>query len=321
MTNTENMDKLKIAQDVLDDEISGLELLKSSLGDGFVPVLDILAQAQGRIIVTGMGKSGHIARKIAATFASTGTPASYVHPAEASHGDLGMITRDDVILALSKSGETAEMGDILGYASRFSIPVTAITSGKNSSLTHSAKASFILPNLKEACEITNAPTTSTTMMMAIGDAFAVSLMRLKGVTAHDFHGFHPGGMLGATLRRVGELMTKTSLPLCHELISAREAVKTLSKGGFGCVGLINDDGILTGIITDGDVRRHFGEDLKGQMAKDIMTATPKTALADTLAGDALAIMNEEKITSLFILNNQKPIGLLHIHDCLAAGVV
>ncbi|MEL6789414.1 MAG: KpsF/GutQ family sugar-phosphate isomerase [Pseudomonadota bacterium] len=314
---------------VLETEIAGLKALQAALvGDAaaaFTGCLDQLAASRGRIIVSGMGKSGHVARKIAATFASTGTPALYVHPAEASHGDLGMITDDDAILALSKSGETAELGDLLGYARRFSIPLIGITAGAHSALAKAATCSFILPPLTEACDQTHAPTTSTTAMMALGDAFAVSLMRRKGITTTRFHDYHPGGSLGAALRRVETLMhpvgATATFPLCHQETMLTDAIAALDKGGFGCVGFHDDTDTLTGILTDGDVRRLFGEQPGHVPAHTVMTTTPKTVTAETLAGDALALMSADKITSLFVLRDGKPVGLLHIHDCLTAGVV
>ncbi|MEL6113362.1 MAG: KpsF/GutQ family sugar-phosphate isomerase [Pseudomonadota bacterium] len=321
--------QVRRAAQVLETEIAGLQALRSALvGDAaatFTACLDQLAASRGRIIVSGMGKSGHVARKIAATFASTGTPALYLHPAEASHGDLGMITGEDAILALSKSGETAELGDLLGYARRFSIPLVGITAGRASALAKAADCSFILPPLTEACDQTHAPTTSTTAMMALGDAFAVSMMRRKGITTTRFHDYHPGGSLGAALRRVETLMHPVGgvpdFPLCPEHEALGRAIDILDRGGFGCVGLCDDDGHLTGILTDGDVRRLFGHKPGHTPAHAVMTKTPKTVTAQTLAGEALALMSADKITSLFVVHEGKPIGLLHIHDCLSAGVV
>jgi len=316
---------IKVGHDVLDQEIAGLKALKEMLSDSFLQSVQLMSECKGRIIVTGMGKSGHVARKIAATFASTGTQAFYVHPGEASHGDLGMIARKDIILALSKSGETPELRDILSYASRFSITLIAMTAGENSTLGHCAKAAIILPSNAEACDITKAPTTSTTMMMALGDALAVALMRKKGVTAQDFHGFHPGGMLGEALRRVEDIMhaadKNLELPLCREKDSAQAAIDILTKGGFGCVGVLDTHDKLIGIVTDGDVRRAFGRNNKDLPVTDIMSSPPKTITKDTIAGDALAMMSADQITSLFVVENNRPIGLLHIHDCLKSGIV
>jgi arabinose-5-phosphate isomerase len=233
-----------------------------------------------------------------------------------------MIARDDVILALSKSGETPELGDLLGYAARFSIPVAAITGGKNSALAKAAKALIVLPKADEACQETRAPTTSTTMMMAAGDALAVALLREKGFTATDFHDFHPGGNLGAALRRVKDLMHALSAtPLCPETATTREAIKILNDGGFGCVGLIDADGRLTGILTDGDLRRKFGTIDPAAPAREVMTKAPKTVTPDALAGDALALLSRSKITAVLVVEDGKPVGLLHVHDCLSTGVL
>ncbi|MBI1365940.1 MAG: KpsF/GutQ family sugar-phosphate isomerase [Alphaproteobacteria bacterium] len=313
---------LDIAREVLGIEIAGLEALREGLDAGFVETLELLKSASGRIIVTGMGKSGHVAHKIASTFSSTGAPALYVHPGEASHGDLGMIARGDVVLALSKSGETAELGDLLAYAHRFSIPVAAITCRPDSTLARAAAAVIALPNANEACGETQAPTTSTTMMMALGDALAVALLRDKGITASEFHGFHPGGNLGAALRRARDMMHGLeATPLCRDSASVGEAVAILNAGGFGCVGLVGEDGTLTGILTDGDLRRQFGKARPDAPVREVMTKSPKTIGPMTLAGDALAILSKGKITALFVVEDRKPVGLLHVHDCLSTGVL
>ena len=311
-----------IAREVIALEIAGLNALKASLDGGFTAVVGLLGAAEGRIIVTGMGKSGHVAHKIASTFASTGAPATFVHPGEASHGDLGMISSKDVILALSKSGETAELRDLLAYAARFSIPLAAITCVEGSTLEKAATACLILPKATEACGETRAPTTSTTMMMASGDAMAVALLRKRGFTADDFQGFHPGGNLGAALRRVRDLMHPAEkLPLVKMSASLPEAVKTISAGGFGCVGVVDDAGALQGIITDGDLRRQLETGLAKKTAAEVMTKSPQTAAPDTLAGDVLALLSREKITALFVVENEQPIGLVHVHDCLSTGVL
>jgi arabinose-5-phosphate isomerase len=316
-------DPLSAGKDVLRTEIAGLEALSKSLDAGFSNVVSVLGAVKGRIIVTGMGKSGHVARKIAATLASTGSPALFVHPAEASHGDLGMIIRDDAILALSKSGETEELRPLLAYAARFSIPVIAVTSGRASTLARAAAASIILPPAAEACGETRAPTTSTTMMMAAGDAIAVALLRARGFTATDFQDFHPGGNLGAALRRVSDLMHKgRELPLCTEGALVETAVAAMSKAGFGCIGVVDGKGALIGILTDGDLRRQFGRDLRSESVGAVMTRNPKTVAPMTLAGEALAALSERKITALFVVDgDRKPVGLLHVHDCLASGVL
>lgn len=315
-------DAIKTAKEVIDTEIAGLNALKQGLNGEFSDVLAILKGAKGRIIVTGMGKSGHVARKIAATFSSTGAPALFVHPGEASHGDLGMISPTDVILALSKSGETSELGDILAYAARFTIPVVGITTKAGSTLVNASRAALILPDAKEACGETRAPTTSTTMMMAAGDALAVALLRDRGFTSSDFHSFHPGGNLGAALRRVRDMMHGAdALPLTPRDASLEDVVEKISSGGFGCVGVVNDKGELDGIITDGDLRRSLGKSLANMKAAEIMTDKPQTTTADALAGDVLALMSRKKITALFVIDSKKPIGLVHVHDCLHSGVL
>ena len=310
------------ASEVIELEILGLRALKSALNGMFSDAVDALSKANGRIVVTGMGKSGHVARKIAATFASTGSPAMFVHPAEASHGDLGMISGKDVILALSKSGETSELRDMLAFAARFSIPVVAMTFQSGSTLAKAASAALVLPPAKEACGETRAPTTSTTMMMAAGDALAVALLRHRGFTADDFQGFHPGGNLGAALRRVSDLMhSAEKLPLSKASAPMKTLVDTISNGGFGCVGIVNDDEELIGIITDGDLRRHFGKNTWDMKASDVMTEKPRTAPPEALAGDILALMSREKITALFVVKDNIPVGIVHVHDCLSTGVL
>ncbi len=323
-------DYLKIAKEVLAIEIKGLEAILTELDDGtgselsvaFLKAVDLIKQSSGRVIVTGMGKSGHIAKKIAATFASTGEPASFVHPGEASHGDLGMISQNDIVLALSNSGETPELRDVLGYCGRFNIPLLAITSGAGSTLEQAADASLLLPAAQEACGETRAPTTSTTMALALGDALAVALLRSKGFTASDFQNYHPGGKLGAALRKVKDLMhSETSVPLCSLDTPIPDAVKKVSEAGFGCIGVLDKNGNLAGIITDGDLRRHYNDNNPGQCAAEIMTKNPKTVTPDTLAAEALSILSDQRITALFVLQNEKPVGLLHVHDCLSIGVV
>jgi len=313
---------LQTAQEVLELEIIGLEALKEALSGSFAEAVDILKSARGRIVVSGMGKSGHVARKIAATISSTGSPAIFVHPGEASHGDLGMISSDDVILALSKSGETKELSDLLGYAARFSIPVAAITAQANSTLARAARAALILPQAREACSETLAPTTSALMMMAAGDALAIALLRERGFTADEFQGIHPGGNLGAALRRASDLMHDADkLPLAAPETPLNEIAEIISDGGFGCVGIVDNVGELVGMITDGDLRRNFRADLAKKTARDIMTRTPRTAPPEALAGDILAVMSREKITALFVVKESKPVGLIHVHDCLSIGVL
>lgn len=322
MSNPKSASDLEIAKAVITSEMMGLEALIGSLDTTFVDAIDILAKLKGRVIATGMGKSGHIARKIASTFSSTGTPAHFVHPGEASHGDLGMISAEDAVLAISNSGETAELSNLLSYCRRFKIPVVAITRSAKSTLASFANTVIVLPDAEEACAETKAPTTSTTMTLAIGDALAVALLRRKQFSASEFHGFHPGGNLGAALKRVDELMHNADkLPLCQLTASLKDAVGIMTDGGFGCVGVIDTKGNLVGVITDGDLRRSFGEHDKASSVVDAMTKSPLVVQRETLAGDALALLSSRKITSLFIVTDGKPVGLLHVHDCLAGGVL
>lgn len=305
---------------VLAQEIKGLQALEASLGEPFAQAVECIANIQGRVIVTGMGKSGHVARKIAATMASTGTPAHFVHPGEASHGDLGMITKDDAVLALSNSGETAELADIISYTKRFSIPLIGIARRAGSMLVESANIALVLPDTPESPPV-NAPTTSTTMMMALGDAIAVALMQRRGFTNDDFSVFHPGGKLGKAFIRVLDLMhSGEEVPLIKEDMLMSEALLAVTGKRFGCAGVMNTAGRLVGIVTDGDLRRHMGPDLLTRRAKEIMTASPLTIRPQALAAEALGIMNTKRVTSLFVVENDKPIGIIHVHDCLRAGV-
>lgn len=318
----QKIDHIASGRDVLTAEIKGLAALSDSLDPTFSRVVERISEARGRVVVTGMGKSGLIARKIAATFASTGKPAVFVHPGEASHGDLGMIARDDIVLALSKSGETPELRDVIAYAGRFSIPLVAITGGADSTLAAAADFVLLLPPAQEACFETHAPTTSTTMMLALGDALAVALLRYRNFTASDFRTFHPGGTLGAALRRVRDLMHgAAALPLCAAAASVGEAIDEINRGGFGCVGVVGEDGALRGIITDGDLRRQLRDGLRAARADEIMTRNPKVVTPETIAGEALAYMSEKKITGLFVVEDGRPVGLLHVHDCLTSGVL
>lgn len=318
----------QIAVEVLDTEQDGLQALRTALetdqaalSQPFTEAIDRILSASGRTIVTGMGKSGHVARKIAATMASTGTPALYVHPGEASHGDLGMISDDDVVLALSNSGETPELGDIIGYCGRFDIPLISMTSGAGSTLAKASSICLLVPKSPEACGITKAPTTSTTQMLVLGDALAVALLRAKGFSSRDFHTFHPGGKLGAALKRVTDLMHHKKMPLCEPQAPFAEVISAISEGRFGCCGVVEND-VLVGIVTDGDIRRAISGQIDGLVAADMMTANPRTISEDGLATDALAMLSEFKITALFIVNaSNQPVGLLHVHDCLDAGVI
>jgi arabinose-5-phosphate isomerase len=312
---------LKSAQRVLRLEAEGLQELAQSLNGKFVEALHIIVGMSGHAIVTGMGKSGHIARKIAATLSSTGTPALFIHPAEASHGDLGMIREGDVVVALSNSGETIELGGLLDYTKRFEIPLIAMTRNSESTLAAAATVALILPESIEACPMGLAPTTSTTALLALGDAIAVALLERKGFSADDFHVFHPGGKLGQQLLKVSELMhVGDALPLVKRDTVMADALLTMTAKSFGCIGVIEDDGRLVGIITDGDLRRHMSSDLLAAHAIDIMAEGFKSIDAEALAGEALRVMNLSKITNLFVLEDGRPIGILHIHDCLRAGV-
>ena len=315
-------DDLESAGRVLRLEADAIVALAESLGDSFVAALDILHNVQGRVVVTGMGKSGHVGRKIAATMASTGTPAQYVHPGEASHGDLGMITPADGVLALSNSGETSELRDLLEYTRRRSIPLIAITSRAGSSLDEMADVTLLLPAMPEACPMGLAPTTSTTTSLALGDALAVALLERKGFSPQDFQVFHPGGKLGQSLLRVSDLMhAGDALPLCSIDAPMKDAILTISAKSFGCVGVVDEEGRLCGVITDGDLRRHMSPDLLNQLAGDVMTEDPKTIRPQAMAAEAVAIMNNHSITGLFVVEEGKPEGILHIHDCLRAGFV
>ena len=312
---------LASARRTLSLEIDGLKSLMDALDGPFAAAVDRLMKVTGRVIVTGMGKSGHIARKIAATMASTGTPAQYVHPGEASHGDLGMITREDAVLALSWSGESAELRDLVAYAKRFSIPLIAITSEAASTLARTADLSLILPKSEEACPNGLAPTTSTTMQLALGDALAIALLEAKGFTASDYKVFHPGGKLGAMLRHVSDIMHEgPALPLATADMPMTEALLIMTEKGFGCVGIVDADGRLIGVITDGDLRRHMSGALLARTAGEIMTRGPKTIAAEALAAEALNLLNRLKIHSLFVVKDGKPVGLVHFHDFLRAGV-
>jgi arabinose-5-phosphate isomerase len=309
------------ARRVLELESAGINALMRSLDDRFAHALDLLAAASGRVIVTGMGKSGHVARKLAATLASTGTPAMFVHPAEASHGDLGMITRDDAVIAFSNSGETPELADLVTYAARFDIPLIGITGRAGSTLAEAADVALLLPDTPEACPMGLAPTTSTTVMLALGDALAVALLERKGFSADDFHILHPGGKLGRRLLRVSNIMhAGEAVPLIDEHAPMTEALIRMTAKSFGCVGILNDEGILLGVVTDGDLRRHMGDNLLNMTTGAVMTAAPKTIRPDALASEALGYMNTLSITCLFVVDKGKPVGIVHVHDCLRAGV-
>ena len=308
------------ARRVLTAEAAALEALAQSLGSAFIAALDALAGASGRVVVSGMGKSGHVARKIAATLASTGTPAFFVHPGEASHGDLGMIMPDEAVVALSNSGETPELSDIVAYTRRFEIPLVGITSRTGSSLAQAADVALILPPVPEACPMGLAPTTSTTLMLALGDALAVALLERRNFTAADFRVFHPGGKLGQRLLKAADLMHGGGgVPVVGPSAPMSEVLLEMTGKRLGCAGVV-EDGTLIGIITDGDLRRHLQGDLLGQSARQVMTASPKTVPPTMLAAEALRIMNAKSITTLFVVEDGRPVGVLHVHDLLRSGV-
>ncbi len=309
---------------VIAREAEALTFLGGALDDAFSDAVELMLAARGRLIISGMGKSGHIARKIAATFASTGTPAHFVHPAEASHGDLGMMAEGDVALVLSNSGETPELADVIAYTRRFNIPLIGIASRANSTLMKQADVALLLPPAEEACDTGIVPTTSTTMTLALGDALAIAMMEHRKFTPENFRDFHPGGKLGAKLAKVGDLMhSGDALPVVQLKTPMSEALLEISQKGFGVVAVTDADGNLAGIITDGDLRRHM-DGLLDQTAETVMTPAPQTIVPGSLAEAAVSIMNERKITCLFVTENgtaTAPMGLLHIHDCLRAGVV
>jgi arabinose-5-phosphate isomerase len=314
-------DAVRVGRRVLAIEADALGMMADSLGDAFAQAVEAIFNAKGRVVCTGMGKSGHVARKIAATLASTGTPAMFVHPAEASHGDLGMIGQDDVVLALSKSGAGRELADTLAYAKRFSIPLIAMTAVVDSPLGQAGDILLRLPDAPEATAEVNAPTTSTTLQIALGDAIAVALLERRGFTASDFRVFHPGGKLGAMLRTVGDLMHGAEeLPLVGEDAAMPDALLIMSEKRFGAVGVIDHGGRLKGLITDGDLRRHM-DGLLTHAAGQVMTQAPLTIAPGALAAEALKIMNERRITVLFVVESDRPVGILHVHDLLRAGVI
>lgn len=317
-----NADFTAIGRKVLLAEGEALRALAASLNGQFSAAVQHMTAAKGRVVVSGMGKSGHIARKIAATLASTGTPSIFVHPGEASHGDLGMVTSDDVVIAISNSGETRELSDLVAYTRRYKLPLIGITSGARSALAEAADVLLLLPPEPEVCPMGLAPTTSTTMTLALGDALAVAVLDHKGFTAEDFRNFHPGGKLGSQLQRVAQLMhAGDDLPLVGLQTPMSEALVIMTQKSFGCVGVVDAAGKLAGIVTDGDLRRHLGQDLLYKTARDVMTAAPTTIDGRALVAEALNILNEKRRTQLFVVDDDgRPIGILHIHDLLRAGV-
>ena len=309
----------------LDLESEGLAALRAALegpmARAFGAALNVLRAARGRVVVSGIGKSGHVGQKIAATFASTGRPAFFVHPTEASHGDLGMVTPDDVLLALSWSGETVELKPLITYSRRFQVPLISITSRAESALGQQSDIVLELPRIKEACPHGLAPTTSTTMQLALGDCLAVALLEAKGFTAHEFKTFHPGGSLGASLKYVSDVMHGgDSLPIARDTELMSAALVTMTQKSFGCLGIIDTKGKLIGMVTDGDLRRHMGADLFRAHTVDIMTRRPKTITPKMLASAALEMINASRITAVFVVERGKPVGIVHVHDLLRAGI-
>ena len=313
---------IDVARRVLASEAAGLAALADVLDHNFVKAVDIMAAAKGRVVVSGMGKSGNIAQKIVATLASTGTPAQFVNAAEASHGDLGMITLQDVVLTLSYSGETAELTDLVAFTRIMKIPLIAMSGRAGSSLDKAGDVSLVLPRMAEACPHNLAPTTSTTAMMALGDALAVALLERKGFSAEDFNALHPGGQLGRRFIKLADIMHRgESIPLARYDALMSEALLTMTAKSLGCVGVVAADESLVGIITDGDLRRHMESSLVERRAGEIMTESPLTVSPDMLAAAALGLMNDRKITAMFAVEANKPVGIVHIHDLLRAGIV
>ncbi|MDA0652391.1 MAG: KpsF/GutQ family sugar-phosphate isomerase [Proteobacteria bacterium] len=313
---------LDVARRVLAHEAAGLAALSAVLDDSFVKAVDLMEAAKGRVVVSGMGKSGNIAQKIAATLASTGTPAQYVNAAEASHGDLGMITLQDVVMTLSYSGETVELSDLVAFTRLMKIPLIAMSGRAGSSLDKAGDVSLVLPRMDEACPNNLAPTTSTTAMMALGDALAVALLERKGFSAEDFNALHPGGQLGRRFIKLSDIMHRgEAIPLARHDSQMSETLLTITAKSLGCVGVVGADGTLVGIITDGDLRRHMDNGLLERRASEIMTKSPLTVSPDMLAAAVLGLMNDRKITAMFAVEASKPVGIVHIHDLLRAGLV
>jgi arabinose-5-phosphate isomerase len=325
LTSARSANLIASAVRTLEVEATGITTLSSAIHDGlgraFIAAVELISGARGRLIVTGMGKSGHVARKIAATFASTGTPAFFVHPSEASHGDLGMITPDDVIMALSWSGETVELKDLIDYSRRFRIGLIAVTAVSDSTLGRAADVVLAVPQAREACPHNLAPTTSTLMQAALGDALAIALLESRGFTAVDFSRLHPGGRLGAMLKFVRDIMhTGSDIPLATVGTHMSEAIAEMTAKTFGCVGITDRRGLLVGIITDGDLRRHMSANLLDLKVEEVMTSRPKTVRPDQLVTEALELLNSMQKTQLIVVDAGKPVGVVHFHDLLRAGV-
>ncbi len=320
-TTPQSAAALEAGRRVISTEARALDALAEGLGEPFAAAIDILHAVSGRVVCAGVGKSGHVARKIAATMASTGTPAQFIHPTEASHGDLGMVAVGDVVLALSKSGETRELSDLIHYTRRFSIPLISMTAQSTSALARAADVSLVIPDAEEACAQTSAPTTSTTLMMALGDALAVALLERNGFTADHFKTFHPGGKLGAMLRRVSDLMHQgDDIPVCDSGTPMADALAILSAKGFGCVAVCEPGGELIGIVTDGDIRRLVAAGRMATTIDDAMTRGPMVIAPDMLASAALKTLTDRKVTQLLVTEGNRPVGIIHMHDFLRAGV-
>lgn len=317
-----NLADRKSAIRTIDTEIEAISRLKDSVAlANLTTALDLMQNSTGRIIVTGMGKSGHIGKKIAASLASTGTPSFFVHPAEASHGDLGMITEEDVVIAISNSGESRELADILNYCKRFGIKIIAITKNAESSLGKAGDVVLELPKYDEACPLGLAPTSSTTATLVLGDILTVGMIERRGFSKEDFNLRHPGGKLGSILKRVGDLMhTGQAMPILDENSNMQAVLLEMTSKCLGCVGFINQDGIFTGMLTDGDLRRCLSPSILEEKAVNLMTKNPKTVSKDMISAEALKIMHDKKITNMFVVENQRPIGVIHIHDLLNNGV-
>ena len=313
---------IKIAKQVINTENKGLKALTNSINNNFIKAINILKKTKGRIILTGIGKSGIIANKISSTLSSTGSPSQFIHPAEASHGDLGILSKNDSIIALTFSGKTNELNDIFFYSKENKIPLIIITSKSNSNLKQISKICIELSNIKEACPLNLAPTTSTTAMLALGDAIAIVLMKLKKFTKKNFYSFHPGGELGKKLLLVKNVMHQgNKIPLAEEKILMNNVIIEMSEKRFGCVGVTSKNKKLVGVITDGDLRRHMKNNILEKTAGEIMKNNPKTINKEMFVTNALEIMEKNKITQVFIVQNNKPIGILHIHDCIELGLI
>ncbi len=312
---------LEEAKRVLSNESNAIKQLAKSLGKNYVDAIDRLDNVEGRVIFTGIGKSGHVARKMASTFSSTGVPSYFVHPSEASHGDLGIIDNSDAVVVISNSGETPEISDLVEYTKRHKIPLITITSNLDSLIAEQSDIALLLPKVKEACPMGLAPTTTTTMTMALGDAMAINLMTRRNFSANDFKLRHPGGKLGKQLLKVSDIMHKEDeVPVTKKDSLMSDVIIQMTTKSFGCVAVLDERKLLVGIITDGDLRRHMSDKLLQQLAEDVMTPGPKSIRPIALASEAVAVMNELEITNLFVTEKKSVVGIIHIHDCLRAGI-